>query len=95
MLALYGVGTWAFRDQLWFRPPRFRRYLVVVLLAVAANSIWEWITVGWLGLWGYTAWHPTVAGVGLAAILQAVVMPPVVFLILARWAVCARLSLNR
>jgi amino acid transporter len=37
VLALYAFGVWAFRDRLWFRPPRFRRYLVVVLLAVAAN----------------------------------------------------------
>jgi hypothetical protein len=84
MLGLYGVGVWVFRDPSWFRPAQFGRYLVVVLLAIAANSGWEWISVRWLGLWGYSAWHPTVASVGLAAILQAVVMPPLVFLLLAR-----------
>jgi hypothetical protein len=94
VLGLYGVGVWVFRDWLWFRPPRFRRYLPVVLLAIVVNSVWEWITVGWMGLWGYSAWHPTVAGVGLAAILQAVVMPPAVFLLLARWEVCGGGSLN-
>lgn len=84
VLGLYGVGVGVFRDSLWFRPPRLGRYLLVVLLAIAVNSVWEWVTVGWMGLWGYSAWHPTVVGVGLAAILQAVVMPPAVLLLLAR-----------
>jgi hypothetical protein len=52
VLALFGVGVRAFADRLWFRPPRWRRYLVIVLLAIAGNSLSEWITVTRPGLWG-------------------------------------------
>lgn len=26
-----------------------------VTLAIAANSVWEWISVDWMGLWSYSA----------------------------------------
>jgi hypothetical protein len=86
ILLLYSIGALAFSDRLWFCPPRFLRYLLIVLVAIVANSVWEWVAVGRLGLWGYRAWHPAVFGVGLVAILQAVVMPALVFFWLGRWA---------
>jgi hypothetical protein len=77
------LGRGRVGDRLWFCPPRFGRYLVVMLLTIAANSLWEWLTVTRLGLWGYSEWHLAEFGIGLVAVVQAVVVPPCVYLLLA------------
>lgn len=73
------------RSWEWFSPPTWRRYATIVLAAIVVNAAVEWLSVGWLGLWGYSSRHPVVAGVGLVAVLQALVMPPLTFALLARW----------
>lgn len=85
ILGLYAFGAWAFRSREWFSPPRWRRYAIIVLAAIVVNVAAEWASVGGLRLWGYRSWHPVVAGVGLVAVLQALVMPPLTFAFLAAW----------
>jgi hypothetical protein len=47
------------------------------------------MAVEWAALstsrWHYQLWHPTVFGAGVLPILQAVVLIPIAFSVLARW----------
>jgi hypothetical protein len=82
-LVLFGVGRLLFgRD--WFAPPRIGRYATVLGVAVAIQVAVEWAALA-TGRWGYAAWHPTILGAGLLPILQAVVLVPLTFGVLARW----------
>jgi hypothetical protein len=82
-LALLGVGRLLF-GRLWFAPPRFNRYAVILGVAVAIQMVVELAALA-TGRWDYASWHPTILGVGLLPILQAVVLVPLTFSLLARW----------
>ena len=82
-LLLLGMGTILFGRE-WFAPPRIDRYAAIVGVAVAIQFAVEWIALA-SGRWHYAAWHPRVFGAGLFPILQAVVLVPLVFAVLARW----------
>ena len=86
VLALWGLGALVFRGTRWFAPPRVLRYAIIVIAGVVVNAIVEWLAVHRLGLWVYRGWQPTLPplGTGLFAVLQPVVLLPVVFGLLAR-----------
>lgn len=88
VLGLFGFGWLVFRDPRWLVPPRFGRYAIVVLAGIAVQVIMEWIMVYRLGRWGYAGGHLVVPflGVGLLPIMQAIVLLPLIFWALARWA---------
>ncbi len=87
IVALWALGTMLWRDVQWFVPPGGARYAVVVLVGIAVQATIEWIMVYRLGRWGYSPPHPLVPVVRIGAlpVLQAVMLPPVVFSLAARW----------
>lgn len=86
VLLTYAVGCWIFRSTAWFQRPTVRRYATVVAVALAIQVVVEWVGVHRLGVWGYSPSHPLVPGlgIGLAAVLQSLVIPPLVFWLASR-----------
>lgn len=82
-LGLFGVGTLLFGRH-WFAPARIGRYAAILGVAVTIQIAVEWAALA-AGRWNYAAWHPRVFGAGLLPILQAVVLVPLTFMLLARW----------
>lgn len=68
-------------------PARLRRYVVIVGMAVGVQVLIEWVMVYGFGRWGYDRVQPLVPGlgVGLLPVLQAVVLVPPTFGMLAWW----------
>jgi hypothetical protein len=85
MLALFGVGWALFRARNWYSPPRLPRYAGIALLGVGLVAVVDALALQWLRLWSYAAWHPTLFGIGVIALLQPVVLVPLSFGLLARW----------
>jgi len=83
----YGLGWILFANPRWFAPPRFQRYALLVLAGLAVSVGLEWLLVQRLHLFGYSPAQPVVPGigVGLWAILQPLVLLPLIFGLLARW----------
>jgi amino acid transporter len=84
VLLLFGLGVLTFRDRLWFRPPRWGRYLLIVVVAVAVQAVVELVMVYRLGRWGYRSFHPLIGGIGLLPLLQPIVLLPVTWWLLCR-----------
>ena len=82
-LGLFGVGRLLFGRH-WFAPPRVDRYAAILAVAVAIQIAVEWVALA-TGRWDYAPWHPRIFGAGLLPILQAVVLVPLTFIVLARW----------
>lgn len=93
-VAVFGLGVYAFHDHHWFIPPRLHRYAVTVGAGLVVHLVFEWYAVHELGLWTYRAFHPIVPGLGLGIvpILQPIILLPLTFWIVARWAVRPRQS---
>ncbi|HVQ77128.1 MAG TPA: hypothetical protein VMT79_16505 [Candidatus Binatia bacterium] len=86
-LGLLAAGAMIFGTVRWFRPPRLGRYGVIIGVGIVIQVAVEWLMVHGLGRWGYRTSHPIVPGldVGILPVLQAVVLFPLVFWLLARW----------
>lgn len=86
VLVVFAVGALAFRDALWFVPPRPARYATVILLGVAIQVAVEWVMVHRLGRWGYQPSQPLVplVEIGILPFLQPLVLLPLTFWGLAR-----------
>jgi hypothetical protein len=82
-LALFGAGA-VLCGPYWFAPPRIGRYAAILGVGVAIQIGVEWAALA-AGRWEYAPWHPRVFGAGLLPILQAIVLVPVTFTVLARW----------
>ncbi len=87
LLGLFGLAGLAFRDARWFVPPRLAPYALVALAGIVLQVPFEWVMVHRFGRWGYSAFQPVlpVLDVGLFPVLQAVVVPPLAFWLLAWW----------
>jgi hypothetical protein len=72
----------------WFAPPRIGRYAAVVGVAIAIQISVEWAALA-TGRREYAPWHPKILGSGFLPILQAVVLTPVAFILLATMAFAA------
>jgi hypothetical protein len=85
VLLIFAAGAAVFRRWDWFVRPE--RYGVVLMLGAGLliGIIVEWVAVHILGLWGYTARMPVVPlfGVGLTPVAQMLVLPPVIFRVVA------------
>ncbi len=82
------VGWGMFKRYDWYR---YRSRRAVGLMLVTGLSIGisvEWVAVYVLSRWTYTMHMPLVPGlgVGLAPVLQMLLLPPLIFFITARWA---------
>jgi hypothetical protein len=80
-----GLTVLTFGDERWFVPFRCSRIVVSIVYGLALQVLVEWLLARRLGLWGYASWHPTVFGIGVIALLQPIVVLPLIFWIVARW----------
>lgn len=81
LLGLWAAAGAVFGTTAWFSPPRAARYAAVVAAGIVVNVAVEWVAVHRLGLWTYQPWQPTLPplGTGLLAVLQQLIVLPLVF----------------
>lgn len=85
---IYLVGVVAFRRSDWFVVSNAGRYVVILATGLTIGVALEWAAVHLLHRWSYTDEMPLVLGIGLIPVLQMLLLPPVIFAIVARW--CSR-----
>ena len=83
------VGWLSLGHRDWF--VRRGRYAVMLPTGVAIAIAVEWIALHWLARWSYTAQMPLVPGldIGWVPVLQMVLLPPLIFALVARWVATA------
>jgi len=87
VLGIFAVGWVVLRRQTWFVAPGVRGTLVLVGVGLVLGITIEWVAVHVLERWAYTARMPRVPGldVGLVPVAQLLVLPPLIFRVVARW----------
>jgi len=73
--ALYLLAAALLRDSGWPRHRPWRGGAFVVAAGVAYTAFSEWRNVYVTGAWGYGALMPTLGGIGLAPLLQWLIVP--------------------
>ncbi|MBA3640867.1 MAG: hypothetical protein H0W53_16705 [Acidobacteria bacterium] len=84
VVLIYAAGWLAFGRQDWFENPGPAEYAVMLTLGASAAIIVEWRALS-RGRWRYSARMPLIPGVrvGLTPVLQMIVLPPVIFYLVA------------
>jgi hypothetical protein len=92
VLIIYLIGWTIFGRFDWFSLRRFGTWAVTIASGLVIGIIVEWVGVHLLARWTYTDQMPLVPGleIGLIPILQMMLLPPIIFAILAKLG--ARLS---
>ena len=87
VLGIFVAGRVALRRHTWFVHPGVAGYGVMVAAGLVIGVTVEWVAVYIFARWMYTAWMPRVPGlaVGLVPVLQMLVLPPLIFHLVARW----------
>src|SRR5262245_16617459 len=87
VLGIFAIRWLLLRRHTWFVHPGIRGYGVMVTTGLVTGITMEWIAVHLLGRWMYTAWMPRVPvlAVGLVPVLQMLMLPPLIFHLVARW----------
>ena len=87
VLSIFATGWLALRRHTWFVHPGVAGYGVMVASGLVIGVTVEWVAVSLFARWMYTAWMPRVPGltVGLVPVLQMLVLPPLIFHLVARW----------
>ena len=87
LLLMWATGWAVFRQKVWFTPPCAARYMVIVVAGVVLGVIVEAAALA-AGRWSYAPLMPRVWNLGVAPLLQMVLLPPLTFALVARarWA---------
>jgi hypothetical protein len=87
VVGIFAMGWLLLRQQRWFVRPSIWGYGVMVTTGLVIGITVEWIAVHRLGRWMYTVWMPRIPGlaVGLVPVLQMLMLPPLIFHLVARW----------
>ena len=87
VLGIFVTGWIVLRRHRWFTHPGVAGYGVMVGTGLVMGVTVEWVAVHILVRWMYTAWMPRVPGlaVGLVPVLQMLLLPPLIFYVVARW----------
>ena len=85
VLLLFGIGWSASGRRNWFVHPALNCYAILALSGVVMAVAVEWAAVHMLERWSYAQAMPRVPGleIGLVPVLQMVLLPPLIFRILA------------
>lgn len=89
----YGCAAAVTRSRLWALRPGTAGIAVYLAVGLALALLAEYIAVRVLARWSYAPAMPTVLGIGLAPLLQWVVVPPLI-LWLVRTHVAGRTALS-
>ena len=82
---IHAAGWSFFRRSDWFVAPQPKGYGVMLMTGLIIAVAVEWLAVHVLQRWVYTADMPVLPGVniGITPILQMLMLPPVIFFIVA------------
>ena len=85
VLLIYAVGWLAWRRQNWFERPGARGYALMLGSGLTIAIAVEWIAVHVLQRWTYLPAMPQlpVIDIGIVPIVQMLVLPPLIFRIVA------------
>lgn len=84
---IFAVGWFTFRRADWFVDPSGLHYSVMLIAGLSLGVVVEWIAVGLINRWAYTEQMPLIPGlaIGLVPVIQMIVLPPVIFFVVAAW----------
>jgi hypothetical protein len=87
VLLIFAFGWAVLRRRDWFTRPGVRGYALMLIAGLAIAISVELVAVYAVGRWAYAARMPIVPGlgVGLAPIAQMLVLPPIIFRVVASW----------
>ena len=85
--AIYACGWAVFRRADWFERPRPAQYAFMLTVGGLIAVVVEWVAVHLAHRWSYTAAMPLLPAldIGIVPVLQMLVLPPVVFRVVAAW----------
>lgn len=84
---MYGIGCMKFRRAHWYCSPTAQAYWLIFSTGLLIGLGIEWIAINVLHRWAYKAAMPLVPGlhVGIVPVAQMLVLPPLIFLLAAKW----------
>ena len=87
VLLIFATGWGVLHQRDWFVHPGVRGSVVMLATGLAIGAGVEWVAVHIAERWAYTARMPLVPGlgVGVAPVLQMLVLPPLIFRVAAMW----------
>lgn len=87
VLLIFGVGWVALGRPFWFERPGIRGYLLMLAAGFVISLSVELFVSRIAGVWTYTGRMPLVpwVSVGIAPIAQMLILPPVIFRVVAVW----------
>jgi len=86
-LLIFAAGWMTLRRANWFLHPGVRGYTLMLTVGLLIGVSVEWVAVYMTGRWSYAARMPLVPGlgVGLIPVAQMLLLPPLVFRVVALW----------
>ncbi len=84
VLLIFAAGWVAYRRREWFVRRGARGYLLMLAAGLVIAVTIERVATG-TELWQYAERMPRVLGVGLAPVAQMLVLPPLIFRVVAAW----------
>jgi hypothetical protein len=87
VLLLFRIGWLVVGQPDWYLRPGARGYTVLLLSGAVISIAVEWIAIYGAHWWTYSPRMPVVPGlnIGLAPLAQMLVLPPLIFTLLAWW----------
>jgi hypothetical protein len=87
VLLLFRIGWLVTRQRDWYLRPGVRGYAILLLSGAVVSIAVEWIGIYGAHWWAYSPRMPIVPllDVGLAPLAQMLVLPPLIFSLLAWW----------
>jgi hypothetical protein len=87
VLLIFLAGWLALHRRDWSDRSGIRGYVLMLAVGLSIGVGLEWVAVHVMGEWAYTAQMPLVPrlGVGVVPVAQMVVLPPLIFRIVAVW----------
>lgn len=74
-----------FRDMRWPMHRPWRGGFVMIISSLIFTAVSEWYNVYRIGAWSYAASMPLVAGIGLAPLVQWLVVPALMIVLIRRF----------
>lgn len=87
VLLMFWVGRVVFGQGAWFDHPGLRGYLLLAVTGLVTIIPLEWMMISRMKWWSYTSQMPLIPGttVGVSPVAQMLLLPPVIFAIVAMW----------
>ncbi|ALA58058.1 membrane protein of unknown function [Nitrospira moscoviensis] len=90
VLAIFFMGRMACGRWNWFERPGLKGYATMLVSGLVISVAIEWLMVYVAFRWGYRESMPLIPwlGVGITPVVQMLILPPLVFWIVATWRRC-------